>query len=164
MKKTGFTLAEVLITLGVIGVVAGMTIPVLMNYFQEQALLTQFNKGLKGDASGPDLYGTGGTIWYKLRLADGSSISTNGILRTLFVDINGDKGPNTIGKDLFFLYLNTKNGAPYVSWAINTIAPENCSKSLTDSWYDGGSCSYWVIRHGNMDYLHRDLSTTEWNN
>lgn len=39
-----FTLAEVLITLGIIGVVAAMTIPVLMNYYQEQALLTQFNK------------------------------------------------------------------------------------------------------------------------
>ncbi len=30
MRKTGFTLAEVLITLGIIGVVAAMTIPTLM--------------------------------------------------------------------------------------------------------------------------------------
>lgn len=37
IKKTrlGFTLAEVLITLGVIGVVAALTVPVLMNIYQE---------------------------------------------------------------------------------------------------------------------------------
>lgn len=35
--KKGFTLAEVLITLGIIGVVAAMTIPVLMNSTNDQA-------------------------------------------------------------------------------------------------------------------------------
>ena len=42
MKKIGFTLAEVLITLGIIGVVAAMTIPNLMTklkYNRESALL-----------------------------------------------------------------------------------------------------------------------------
>ncbi len=39
MKKRGFTLAEVLITLGIIGVVAAMTIPTLIaNYQKKQAL------------------------------------------------------------------------------------------------------------------------------
>ena len=42
MKKNAFTLAEVLITLGVIGVVAAMTIPTLISYFQEKVLLNQF--------------------------------------------------------------------------------------------------------------------------
>ena len=36
MKKTGFTLAEVLITLSIIGVVAMMTLPALMTNVQEQ--------------------------------------------------------------------------------------------------------------------------------
>lgn len=42
MKKIAFTLAEVLIVLGVIGVVAEMTIPTLMQEFQQQVLKTQF--------------------------------------------------------------------------------------------------------------------------
>ena len=37
MKKTGFTLAEVLITLGIIGVVAALTLPTLSNNAQAQA-------------------------------------------------------------------------------------------------------------------------------
>lgn len=36
-KKFAFTLAEVLITLGIIGIVAALTIPILMNSYQENA-------------------------------------------------------------------------------------------------------------------------------
>lgn len=43
MKKNGFTLAEVLITLAIIGVVAMMTLPALMNNTGEQ----QYKTGLK---------------------------------------------------------------------------------------------------------------------
>jgi len=46
MKKllTGFTLAEVLITLGIIGIVAALTMPALIAKYQEQVLRTQFQK------------------------------------------------------------------------------------------------------------------------
>lgn len=40
----GFTLAEVLITLGVIGVVAAMTLPTLVGKYQEKVLVTQVKK------------------------------------------------------------------------------------------------------------------------
>lgn len=43
-KIRAFTLAEVLITLGIIGVVAQMTIPTLMNSYQKQIYLTGFKK------------------------------------------------------------------------------------------------------------------------
>ena len=43
-QKAAFTLAEVLITLGVIGVVAAMTIPTLISNFQKRVLHTQFKK------------------------------------------------------------------------------------------------------------------------
>ena len=39
-----FTLAEVLITLGIIGVVAAMTMPTLVANYQEKALISQFKK------------------------------------------------------------------------------------------------------------------------
>ena len=43
-SKEGFTLAEVLITLGIIGIVAALTIPTLVAKFQEKALVSQFKK------------------------------------------------------------------------------------------------------------------------
>ena len=42
--KFGFTLAEVLITLGIIGVVAAMTMPSLIQKYQEKATVTQLKK------------------------------------------------------------------------------------------------------------------------
>lgn len=42
--KKGFTLAEVLITLGIIGIVAAMTIPQLQNTLRKQRMRTQFLK------------------------------------------------------------------------------------------------------------------------
>ena len=42
--RKGFTLAEVLITLGIIGVVAAMTIPTLMAKFEKQQYVTQLKE------------------------------------------------------------------------------------------------------------------------
>lgn len=44
MNRNGFTLAEVLITLGVIGVVAAMTLPVLITNYKGNVLKTQLQK------------------------------------------------------------------------------------------------------------------------
>lgn len=46
MKKNGFTLAEVLITLAIIGVVATMTLPALMTNTAEQQARTGLKKGI----------------------------------------------------------------------------------------------------------------------
>lgn len=46
MKKNGFTLAEVLITLAIIGVVATLTLPALMSNTQEQQAVTAFKKAM----------------------------------------------------------------------------------------------------------------------
>ena len=40
-RKVAFTLAEVLITLGIIGVVAAMTMPSLIQNYQEKATVTK---------------------------------------------------------------------------------------------------------------------------
>ena len=46
MKKNGFTLAEVLITLAIIGVVATLTLPSLMTNTAEQQAITGFRKAM----------------------------------------------------------------------------------------------------------------------
>ena len=68
-KHHGFTLAEVLITLGIIGVVAAMTLPVLIQNYQKKATATSVKKAYSelnqiidrakadyGDPSGWDYY------------------------------------------------------------------------------------------------------------
>ncbi len=44
-QKAAFTLAEVLITLGIIGIVAAMTLPMLIAKYQEKVLVTAAKKG-----------------------------------------------------------------------------------------------------------------------
>ena len=44
MKKSGFTLSEVLLTLGIIGVVAAMTVPSLMNSTEDKKLAAAAKK------------------------------------------------------------------------------------------------------------------------
>jgi prepilin-type N-terminal cleavage/methylation domain-containing protein len=62
---TGFTLAEVLITLGIIGVVAAMTIPTLMNNTQENEYHVAAKKvyTILSQATMNMLNTNGGTIW-----------------------------------------------------------------------------------------------------
>lgn len=43
-KISGFTLAEVLITLGIIGVIAAITIPIIMNVFQDAQFMNAYKK------------------------------------------------------------------------------------------------------------------------
>ncbi len=161
----GFTLAEVLVTLGIIGVVSAMTVPTLMQNYQRKSYVTQLHKvynelnqallqyqtdknalnlkeaGLTSEDSVyqflksyfkivqdcgtdrtpcfPDEYrklsgisSKGG--WSSKRhvvLASGTAVGTfyrageDNIICEFWIDINGQKGPNVVGRDLFALYL-----------------------------------------------------------
>lgn len=44
MKKLAFTLAEILITLGIIGIVAALTIPTVLSNYQDKATIVQLKK------------------------------------------------------------------------------------------------------------------------
>ena len=74
IKKAAFTLAEVLITLGIIGVVAAMTIPNLISSYQKKATVTKLQKAISilnqayrlsydenGDISAKDVLASGMT-------------------------------------------------------------------------------------------------------
>ena len=146
-----FTLAEVLITLGIIGVVAAMTMPSLMqNYKRQQAtarikkFVSVINQALisaendlgpredwvKGEEDNSDsaydflntyikpyiksadiekrtLFGRNMAT---LRFVDGSQMSVKiGACYDIWYDINGEKGPNEKGRDIF-VFILCKNG------------------------------------------------------
>ena len=146
-----FTLAEVLITLGIIGVVAAMTMPSLMqNYKRQQAtarikkFVSVINQALisaendlgpredwvigemdnsdsaynflntyikpyikSADIEKRTLFGMNMAT---LRFVDGSQMSIKiGACYDIWYDINGEKGPNEKGKDIF-VFILCKNG------------------------------------------------------
>ena len=243
MRK-GFTLAEVLITLTIIGVIAVLTIPNLMqkwsdhadvakvkeNYsilsnafkmlYKDEGNLTDLNltsktlldklepylKLYKRCTSGDNScspYGKTATNNYKLLngdscnwgcgmsgdgnqaiLANGTMIrvsvsyptgwshtdgytnnthrpSMGGFMGQIRIDINGAKGPNQYGYDVFFfnVYDNgLSNKYQTIGWYTNKGA---CSKTEKHDHLTGVSCAYWILKHGNMDYKYRDVSA-EW--
>ena len=188
-KKNAFTLAEVLITLGIIGIVAAMTLPTLIEKHKKQVTVNKlkrsyttisqmFNMARK-DYGDPnewsfefgelnsnsfieilpriattyflpylDVIDNCGiscskipnnykylnnslinqfhtNLYYTMFLKDGSilffSVNNNGVeLYDLIVviDIDGIKGENTMGKDVFSYYLNTKTVAKSNFWGL----------------------------------------------
>ena len=234
MKKNGFTLAEVLITLTIVGVIAAITIPNLMRNWQEQALVSQlkstysilanayqmavrengnveewdisnnekFYKYLKpylkiskecGETADcfannykalfndnytyqPRTYWSN-TYGWKAILSNGSSMlirsysKCRGIAQyvgsanyykcgEIYVDVNGYKGPNRAGVDYFNFTLFPEKLAPsdirYTKgW--QDSGQQTC-KYNDKGAYNGSHCTGYVLRHGNMDYLRRDVS------
>jgi len=212
-----FTLAEVLITLGIIGIVAALTIPTLIQSYQETAYINQFKEtysiisqayisaaqengtadtwDVTTDSAGGtilsaynnmkpysnytkdclprcNIYSTykttmagsdGGSQGYNLYLANGATLLFNDLgtgMIGIGFDCNGAKPPNQWGVDFFTLKLTVKNGAPFLDVYSNTL--NRCTKGTDGGWYGGMSCPYWILKHGNMDYLHRNLSAAEW--
>lgn len=226
MIKKGFTLAEVLITLVIIGIIAAMTIPSLINQTNEQesvvavkksfSVLSQAYKSLIADMGEITTYPLGNsnieatenfgkliapyfssqkicgmaanegcfpssyklmsgedalnydekTNYFKMRLSDGSAVlfsiynlpivkgTSTGLDSTygwIMVDINGDKGPNTMGKDNFSFWITKYGIVPFGSAFDNDHPLENC-RTL------GFSCAAWVVTKGNMDYLKKEVS------
>lgn len=211
-KKEGFTLAEVLITLGIIGVVAAMTIPTLLAKYQERqtvtrlkqtySILSQAIRSVQEDVGTPDGWdfvsnyssekedslliaekilpalkvvqdcgvtedfctytksykylnnrtaaAYGGGNFYRVVLMNGTSLSFGGFNSfervDFYVDINGSKGPNIIGKDLFcFAWFRGKGLYPLGS---PNLSGYTCNKN-TDGW----GCTYYIMHYGNMNYL-----------
>lgn len=209
----GFTLAEVLITLVIIGVIAAMTVPTLMKNTQNQELVTGLKKAnstlqqalvsmARNNDSSPgdytflntadfadeyakvanvtkkcnssaDCYGVSisdGTVYKQLnnvawRPLDGKTVitadgqifsyafseSTDGIpdedaaneIGRIIVDVNGLKGPNVVGRDVFLMFVvNGKGLVPKGTTSTNT-----CNKNNS-----GGTCAGRVLKENAMNY------------
>lgn len=107
MKK-GFTLAEVLITLGIIGIVAAMTLPALVAKHRKKVLHTQFLKAYS-DLSNASINfkADNGIAVYEFSLNGNSSTETLKKLMTYFKGVKHggkvyvDSDPNNDGNSTF---------------------------------------------------------------
>ena len=54
-KKFGFSLTEILIALSIVGVISALTVPTLMNNYQQKALALQFRKSVNDITSAVDM-------------------------------------------------------------------------------------------------------------
>ena len=219
MKKFGFTLAETLIALAIVGLVAALTIPPLMQRYNEYVTVNKVKKfyslmnkayqmstvdngradewkvgngdlnattvtqlasyivpylkiskdcatrlrclgyknGIKYlNNSGYTRYYDDYSSYYKIILQDSSVLWFRASYGTycktkdsaytdacgaFWYDTNGNKGPNTLGRDIFQLIL-TPNGFYYNK-------DNDCSKTSL-----GWGCGGYIIQNGNMNYLH----------
>ncbi len=224
LTKFAFTLAETLVVMGIIGVVAALTIPNLNQSTGDREKVTKLkkvyanltdafgratavygpidewfinlpegisenqrladrmtefmkiSKSCGGDGSGcfpEDDYKTldddtceSPINWSDepmYLLADGTAIdfyiynencrNSIGQLQNLcgflYVDIDGVKGPNTLGKD-YFLFNVAKSGV----YPFGAQILEDNSANYGKSCFEGGvGCAGWIIEMGNMDYL-----------
>lgn len=201
MKRKAFTLAEVLITLGIIGVVAALTIPALMQSTNSRDVVAKVKKanntianainlGAAHEGLTSDTYykGDDGHLYFKsfikntnvvktpegyedtdeyyegltwkdqpFYLADGTkwSINTYGSETVFTIDINGDKGPNKAGNDLFkFGYHDGL--VPRVCSYGDLSCPDTCNGAYSMN-HAGAmySCATYIIKNGNADYLNK---------
>jgi prepilin-type N-terminal cleavage/methylation domain-containing protein len=224
-KKAAFTLAEVLITLGIIGVVAAITMPTLIKNYQKQVYVAQLKKTYTTLSQGfqkyladngtdnltnteltyPAIYEEHGSIYtytainqekfdefmsnyFKVVktcvgsecdysnyntakygspqifgyrdddctsyfLADGAivQLASSVLSADINVDVNGKKGPNKYGRDIFRFKLEEKKFRP---WAENEAYPDgSCAGSNPDLNWGGWACAERIMQDGwKMNY------------
>ena len=73
-------------------------------------------------------------------------------------DVNGIKGPNQIGKDVFEIRINKYVAYPAGAPKYDGQYAFKTSCNINNS---GIPCAAWVVYKGNMDYLHCD--GLDWN-
>lgn len=235
-SEKAFTLAEVLITLGIIGVVAALTLPALIANYETKVTVNKLKKVYSTLAQAFEFsveeYNTPkywnitgrdnansikvrdklfyqikslhtcdttatrkncnmGDVYYTIKgnkdneasdLSAGSSMTFDGIgmfvltiktngrnrgntkmLKTcyamVYVDVNGAKKPNAVGKDTFVFYMTEYGIVP----AGTTEETANGFKTGTigNCYRDGVGCTAWVLQNENLDYL--KCTDLDWN-
>lgn len=87
----------------------------------------------------------------------GPSAAFQNICGEFFIDLNGRKGPNATGKDIFIFYYNKFGNFTPVGNAQDTHFSFDgyCNKTKQDN-LNGYGCTAWIMYNENMDYLHCD--------
>ena len=144
-----FTMAEVLITLGIVGIVAAMTLPALVGNHRRKVLESQFKLDRKFTSNGITC-----TPVYMLK--DGSSICTYVYSSriSITVDINGPMNkPNAFGHDIFMFLVNNQDalqgqkpseGAPDPNSEYYETNKNPCTVKSNQAG-NGIGCSYYAL-------------------
>ncbi len=125
----------------------------------------------------PYLYLKGNEIWtvennatfYRILLNDGTTLYLVSATRPktnpykfaneFYVDINGIKPPNVLGKDLFGFSYTDRGFIPWggANLQEGVFYPHDgdCANTKQTGW----GCARWVIERGNQEYLHKQ---TKW--
>ena len=122
-RRVAFTLAEVLITLGIIGVVAAMTLPTLIQQHQKQVYVNGAKKGLNVVMN----------TMSKIQADEGASdfLSTS-----LFSDGICSIGSNSGCEDSYGNSTVIEKTIPKYIKTIKTCKNEECNILYTSSWYN----------------------------
>ena len=150
MKKIlkGFTLAEVLITLGIIGVVAAVTLPSLQVNVNKQALSTQLSKAYSQFSEGLKMYMTNNSLdEFDYSKFDPDTFARN-YLQVQYV-CTSRRDSNCFADK--YTYIDSSSGQ-YLSRA-----------ELANSFLSEGQKGY-ILRDGTIAYISADLITFDVNN
>lgn len=89
-------------------------------------------------------FADGSVMWFRMPTTGRCSSSyggVNNVCAIFWYDVNGDKEPNTFGRDIF-VYEMSKDGVhPNMTNDCNMLG-------------DGMGCSSYIIKHGDLMYLH----------
>lgn len=80
----------------------------------------------------------------------------------LRIDLNGQKAPNTLGKDLFSFFVSDR-GIVRARGAWGAASCEIAESNTNNR--NGFRCSQWILKYLNMDYLHTNYPnwSDKWN-
>ena len=163
-KKLAFTLAEVLITLGIIGIVSAMTIPTLVTRYQKNVTLSKLKK----------VYAEFGSI-AKMSIINGNiynhNMSSNTVFDTFikphvrsakmineseafkFNQLNGAENVLFFSTDEDFLSFTTDNGIKYSIYRVG----EGTDGTRNDVWFDLNGSSAPNILGKDIFVFHIDF-------
>lgn len=89
--------------------------------------------------------------YFGVKLNDGSTLLMRGYNNDeiyFSYDINGEKGPNTLGKDIFRFYITPEKNNDFI-YPMSQDLLNSCVSKGNGGW----ECAHWVVVKGNMDYL-----------
>lgn len=134
MKKSAFTLAEVLITLGIIGIIAAMTLPVLTAKWQKAAAIAQLKKeySIMQNAISALLAENEGVKFDSLRFVHQQWDHSDYFDKDLFAE--------DLSKHLKYIDSGTN---PTYSTEVRMCLPEDSEKSY--KWLNGSKQTFWSI-------------------
>ena len=133
MKKNGFTLAEVLITLAIIGVVATMTLPALMTNTQEQQAKTGLRKAINTLTEAAQMHSS----------IDGYSFSGFQVA----ADIDDEEADNTFSMEAL---LRARTAIDFTKTGNQEFDVETVGNAVGASSVIGNNATYVHFRDGSV--------------